>query len=89
MQSLTAAVPKPLVKLGGRPLLDHVLDRLAEAGIRKAVVNVHYLGGLIKDHCASRALPEIVISDESEAVLDTGGGVKRALPVLGLSLIHI
>ena len=90
MQSLTNAVPKPLVSLAGRPLLDRVLDRLAEAGIGKAVVNVHYLGGLIEDHLASRALPEIVISDESEAVLDTGGGVRKALPVLGRGpfLVH-
>ncbi len=90
MRPLTDALPKPLVRLGGRPLIDHVLDRIAAAGVARAVVNVHYLAGQLVTHLALRTSPEIVVSDESELLLDTGGGVKRALPQLGSEpfLIH-
>src|SRR3977135_4147601 len=74
---------KPLVPAAGRPLLDHVLDKLAEAGVREAVVNVHYLPDQIIDHVASRAQPHVIISDERDVVLGTGGGVVKALPLLG------
>ena len=83
MQPLTDTRPKPLVCLGGKPLLDHVLDRLDRAGVRTAVVNVHYLADQIEDHVAKRNGPDIVVSDEREALLDTGGGVCRALHLLG------
>lgn len=83
MRPLTDAVPKPLVRVAGRPLLDHVLDRLAEAGVTEAVVNVHYLPDQIIDHVATRATPRVVISDERDQVLGTGGGVVKALPLLG------
>lgn len=83
MRPLTATIPKPLVPLGGKPLIDHVLDRLATAGIKKAVVNVHYLADKIEQHLAHRAKPQIVISDERKNLLDTGGGVLHALPQLG------
>src|ERR1700710_1569143 len=83
MRPLTDRMPKPLVPVAGRPLLDHVLDKLAEAGVREAVVNVHYLPDQIIDHVASRALPHVIISDERGAVLGTGGGVVKALPLLG------
>jgi MurNAc alpha-1-phosphate uridylyltransferase len=83
MRSIGNNLPKPLVKLAGRALLDHVLDRLAEAQIRRAVVNVHYCADQIEAHLAQRKLPEIVISDEREAILETGGGVRKALPLLG------
>ena len=83
MRPLTDRMPKPLVPVAGRPLLDHVLDKLAEAGVREAVVNVHYLPDQIIDHVAARAAPRIIISDEREIVLGTGGGVVRALPLLG------
>lgn len=83
MRPLTDTIPKPLVPLAGRPMLDHVLDRLAAAGITKAVVNVHYLAGQIERHLRGRSQPQIVISDERDALLETGGGVVRALPLLG------
>jgi N-acetyl-alpha-D-muramate 1-phosphate uridylyltransferase len=83
MRPLTDKIPKPLVKLAGRPLIDHVLDRLKAAQVEKAVVNVHYLADQIEAHLRPRREPQIVISDERELLLDTGGGVKRALPSLG------
>ncbi|MBN8973135.1 MAG: nucleotidyltransferase family protein [Rhizobiales bacterium] len=83
MRPLTDRIPKPLVPVAGRPLLDHVLDKLAEAGVADAVVNVHYLPDQIIDHTATRAKPRITISDERDAVLGTGGGVVKALPHLG------
>jgi MurNAc alpha-1-phosphate uridylyltransferase len=83
MRPLTDRMPKPLVKVAGRPLLDHVLDKLAEAGVREAVVNVHYLPDQIIDHVAARPAPRVIISDERDVVLGTGGGVVKALPLLG------
>jgi len=83
MRPLTDHKPKPLVTVAGQPLLDHVLDKLAVAGVAEAVVNVHYLGGQIIDHVASRKAPKIIISDERDQVLGTGGGVVKALPHLG------
>jgi MurNAc alpha-1-phosphate uridylyltransferase len=83
MRPLTNAMPKPLVKVAGRALLDHVLDRLADAGVTRAVVNVHYLAEQIEGHVAKRTRPSIVISDERAELLDTGGGVVKALPLLG------
>lgn len=90
MRPLTDIAPKPLVRLKGKPLIDHVLDRLAAGGISEAVVNVHYKADQIEDHLAGRTRPRIVISDERDALLDTGGGVVRALPLLGGApfLIH-
>jgi MurNAc alpha-1-phosphate uridylyltransferase len=83
MRPLTDRMPKPLVQVAGRPLLDHVLDKLAEAGVREAVVNVHYLPDQIIEHVAPRRAPRVIISDEREVVLGTGGGVVKALPLLG------
>src|ERR1700704_6509888 len=83
MRPLTDRMPKPLVPVAGRPLLDHVLDKLAEAGVREAVVNVRYLPDQIIDHVASRAQPHVTISDERDIALGTGGGVVKALPLLG------
>lgn len=90
MRPLTDRVPKPLVRLAGRPLIDHVLDRLEAAGIERAVVNVHYLAHKLEAHLAKRKRPEVAISDERDQLLDTGGGVMRALPLLGVGsfLIH-
>ena len=76
-------MPKPLVAVAGRPLLDHVLDKLADAGVSEAVVNVHYLPDQIIDHVAARTRPRVIISDERDQVLGTGGGVVKALPLLG------
>jgi N-acetyl-alpha-D-muramate 1-phosphate uridylyltransferase len=83
MRPLTSTIPKPLVPLGGQPLIDHVLDRLAAARITRAVVNVHYLAEKLEKHLAHRTKPKIVISDERSELLDTGGGVLHALPKLG------
>jgi MurNAc alpha-1-phosphate uridylyltransferase len=85
MRPLTLTIPKPLVPLAGQPLIDHVLDRLARAGVETAVVNVHYLAEPLEVHLRGRAgqRPEIVISDERDRLLDTGGGAKKALPLLG------
>jgi MurNAc alpha-1-phosphate uridylyltransferase len=90
MRPLTLSVPKPLVRLAGKPLIDHVLDRLTAAGIERAVVNVHYLADQIEKHLAKRKKPKITISDERDALLDTGGGGVHALPKLGRDpfLIH-
>jgi N-acetyl-alpha-D-muramate 1-phosphate uridylyltransferase len=83
MRPITERIPKPLVTLQGRALIDHALDRLAEAGVQRAVVNVHHLADQIEAHLAGRAAPRIVISDERNCVLETGGGVANALPHLG------
>ncbi|MHB2211298.1 nucleotidyltransferase family protein [Methylobacterium sp. CM6257] len=84
MRPVTATVPKPLVEVAGKALLDHALDRAAEAGVGTAVVNVHYLADLIEGHLARRTGgPAIVLSDERAALLETGGGIRKALPLLG------
>src|SRR3984893_6820277 len=83
MRPLTDRMPKPLVRVAGRALLDHVLDKLGDAGVSEAVVNVHYLPDQIIDHTAARARPRVIISDERDVVLGTGGGVVKALPMLG------
>ena len=82
MRPLTDRIPKPLVRVAGRPLLDHVLDKLGDAGVGEAVVNVHYLPDQIIEHTASRTRPRVIISDERGQVLGTGGGVVKALPLL-------
>jgi len=78
MRPLTAATPKPLVRVKGKPLIDHALDRLADAGVAKAVVNVHYLADALEAHVLERELPKVVISDEREELLETGGGLIKA-----------
>jgi MurNAc alpha-1-phosphate uridylyltransferase len=82
MRPLTEKMPKPLVRVAGQPLLDHVLDKLEQAGVTEAVVNVHYLPDQIIDHVAGRKHPRVIISDERDRVLGTGGGVVKALPLL-------
>jgi MurNAc alpha-1-phosphate uridylyltransferase len=90
MAPANGTLPKPLVQLNGRALIDHVLDRHAEAGIQHAIVNVHHKADLIEAHVKGRRRPEIEISNERGKLLDTGGGVKKALPRLGAGafLIH-
>jgi MurNAc alpha-1-phosphate uridylyltransferase len=83
MRPITDTLPKPLVSVGGRRLIDYALDRLAEAGVEHAVVNVHYLADQIEAAVARRARPRITVSDERGLLLETGGGVKRALGLLG------
>ena len=85
MRPLTDTMPKPLVPLAGRALIDHVLDRLAAAGVETAIVNVHYLPEQIEAHLQARnnRAPRTIVSDERERLLDTGGGATKALPLLG------
>ena len=78
MRPLTASTPKPMVRVGGKPLIDRALDRLQDAGIATAVVNVHYLAETIEAHLGGRKSPQIVFSDEREALLETGGGMVKA-----------
>ena len=85
MRPISERTPKPLIKVAGKALIDHTLDRLAEIGIERAVVNVHWLADQIESHLASRHRPHIVISDERERLLDQGGGIRKALDRLGRS----
>lgn len=83
MRPLTDRTPKPLIKVRGRPLIDHVLDRLAAVGVQVAVVNVHHCADQLEHHLAARREPQIIISDERQALMGTGGGAAKALPALG------
>jgi MurNAc alpha-1-phosphate uridylyltransferase len=83
MRPLTDDRPKALVPVAGKALIDHTLDRLAEVGVERAVVNVHHFADMVEDHLAKRRFPRVVISDEREGLLDSGGGVAKALPHLG------
>src|ERR1700678_1235625 len=83
MRPLTDRIPKPLVSVGGGPLLDHVLDKLGDAGGGEASGTVHYLPDQIIEHVRTRQRPRVIISDERDQVLGTGGGVVKALPLLG------
>ena len=83
MRPITDTLPKPLVTIGGKAMLDHALDRLAQAGVSEAVVNVHHLADRIEAHLEGRNTPRVTISDERAQLLETGGGVKKALPLLG------
>ena len=82
MRPLTASQPKPLVRVAGKALIDHALDRLAEAGIARAVVNVHYLADALEAHVLARKAPQVSVSDERALLLETGGGMAKALPQL-------
>lgn len=84
MRPLTATRPKPMVKVAGKPLIDHVFDRMEAAGIERAIVNVHYLPDVIIAHLKARkSSVEIIISDERERLLETGGGLMKAAPLIG------
>jgi MurNAc alpha-1-phosphate uridylyltransferase len=82
MRPLTASQPKPLVRVAGKALIDHALDRLAEAGVARVVVNVHYLADALEAHVLARKAPQVTISDERGQLLETGGGMAKALPLL-------
>jgi MurNAc alpha-1-phosphate uridylyltransferase len=89
MRPLTDDRPKALVEVGGRALIDHMLDRLIEAGVERCVVNVHYFADKMEAHLKARKDVEIVISDERAKLLETGGGLKKARPLLGEDPIWI
>jgi len=82
LRPVTETLPKPLIEINGRALLDHIIDRLAMAGVECVVVNVHYKAAMMRAHLARREHPRIVLSEEDE-LLDTGGGVAQGLPFLG------
>lgn len=83
MRPLTATKPKPLIEVAGQSLLDHVLERLKAAGVRKVIVNVHYLADAVEAHLATRSHGlEIVISDERKLLMETGGGLVQAEPLI-------
>jgi len=82
MRPLTKDRPKPLVEVAGVALIDRALERIVEAGIRRAVVNLHYRGDMLRRHLTGRADIDVCFSDESDALLETGGGVKKALRLL-------
>ncbi len=90
MRPLTNDRSKAMVEVGGRPLIDHMLTRLGDAGVTKAVVNVHAHADHLETHLSNREMsPEIIISDEREALLETGGGLVKALPLLGADPIFV
>lgn len=83
MRPLTDTKPKPMVEVAGRMLIDRNLDRLAAAGISRAIINLHHFGDLLEAHLRARRTPNILFSDERAMLLDTGGGIAKALPLLG------
>ena len=83
MRPYNGHIPKPLVEIGGKSLIDYSLDRLADAGVESVVVNVHHLADILERHLAPRQRPQIMISDERGELLGTGGGIAKALPKLG------
>ncbi len=83
MRPFTLTRPKALVTVGGRALIDHMLDRLASAGVERVVVNVHAFADQLEAHLARRTDLRVTISDERGALLETGGGLKAARPLLG------
>jgi N-acetyl-alpha-D-muramate 1-phosphate uridylyltransferase len=83
MRPLTNTMPKPLIAVAGQPIIAHGFDRLRAAHVSRAVVNAHYLAAQIESWCSSVTAPETIVSDERDAILDTGGGILRALPLLG------
>jgi len=83
MGALTASLPKPLLQVGGRAIIDRVLDRVRDAGVERVVVNLHHEGDLLRRHLEARTDLDIQFSDERDSLLETGGGVARALPLLG------
>ena len=83
MRPLTASRPKALVEVGGQALIDRILDRLSHAGVTRVVINLHYRGDMLRAHLAKRADMEIIFSDESDLLLDTGGGLKHASSLFG------
>ena len=89
MLPLTAARPKPLVEVAGRALIDHTLDHLRSAGVRRVVVNVHYLADMLEAHLAQVAGLEIVVSDERAELLETGGGLVHARALLGTEPVFV
>jgi len=83
LRPITDTMPKPLVKIAGKPMIDYGLDALAQAGVKRAVVNVHHFADQMKAHLSSRSAPEIIVSDETGALMNSGGGLAKGLKLLG------
>ncbi len=83
MRPISAITPKPLVEIRGRAMVDHVLDRLVAVGVQRAIVNVHYLADWVEKHVRKRKDIEVIISDERELLLDTGGAVTKVIDLIG------
>lgn len=82
LRPITNTIPKPLVKIAGKPMIDYVLDLLVNAGVTRAAVNVHHFADQMEAHLAQRAAPEIVISDERNTLMNSGGGLVKGLKLL-------
>lgn len=89
MRPLTVTTPKALIEVGGRALIDHGLDALERAGVEATIVNVHYLADQVRSHLARRHRPAVIISDERARLLDSGGGIVKALPELGAEPFYL
>jgi len=89
MRPITDTLPKPLVPLAGKTLLDRALDQLQAVNVNAATVNIHYLSHMIEDHLAARSEPQVTFSRETELLLETGGGVAAALPTLGHNPFYV
>jgi MurNAc alpha-1-phosphate uridylyltransferase len=89
MRPLTDDRPKALVEVAGKPLIDHLLDRLADDGVDRAVVNVHHFADRMEAHLRERARPNVAISDERGLLLETGGGLVKAAPLLGSDPVFV
>ncbi|MEN0079595.1 MAG: nucleotidyltransferase family protein [Pseudomonadota bacterium] len=89
MRPLTTETPKPLIKVSGRPIIDRLVDALVRVGVKRLVVNVHWLPDQVEDYFAGRSDIEVKISDEREALLETGGALAKARPLLGNDPIFI
>ncbi len=89
MRPLTLSCPKPLIEVAGRPLIDHAVERLREVGVRRVVVNIHWLAEKMLEWVERQVPPpEFLVSDETERLLETGGGLKKALPLLGADAFY-
>lgn len=89
MRPITNTIPKPLVKIDGKPMIDYALDSLRDAGVERAVVNVHHFADQMEGHLKSYEGLDILVSDEREALLDSGGGLAKGLKLLGRELLFV
>jgi N-acetyl-alpha-D-muramate 1-phosphate uridylyltransferase len=89
MRPISNTIPKPLVKVAGKALIDHCLDLFQKADVKRAIVNVHYLADQIEAHLEGRKSPNIIISDEREKLLDQGGGIKKVLTLFDTQPFYI
>lgn len=89
LRPVTDTMPKPLVPIAGKPMIDYGLDALEAVGVARAVVNVHHFAGQMIDHLSRRKRPQILISDETDALMNSGGGLARGLKLLGAEPVFV